>query len=80
MSLDTVLECYQLAESKIEQTLKHHLLPDFAANEVDKNVALLRGPLGQTLCDRLYRMQYLSAEQRENFIDIQSVLRAHTSP
>ena len=80
MSLDTVLECYQLAESKIEQTLKHHLLPDFAANEVDKNVALLRGPIGQTLCDRLYRMQYLSAEQRENFIDIQSVLRARTSP
>ncbi|TMO60336.1 hypothetical protein CWC18_13850 [Pseudoalteromonas aurantia] len=80
MSLDNIRECYQLAESKIEQTLKHHLLPDFSANEVDKNEALLRGPLGQTLCDRLYRMQYLSAEQRDNFIDIQSVLRAHTSP
>jgi hypothetical protein len=79
VNIDTVLECYRQAESKLELTLKHHLLPDFSASEEDHNVGLLRGPLGKTLCDRLYRMQYLSDEQREDFIDIQPALQSHSS-
>ncbi|WP_157592857.1 hypothetical protein [Pseudoalteromonas citrea] len=80
MSSDSVFECYEQAESKVEQALEHHLLPDFSANMLEGNTALLRGPLGQTLCDRLYRMQYLSAEHRAGFTNIQEALRGQTSP
>jgi len=75
MDFQKVVKNYHEADAKIDSALKANLLQDFDSGHEKSNITFLVGPLGLSICDRLYRMQYLNKPDLDKFESIQAKLR-----
>lgn len=66
-TFETVLDTCKVADRRLEGAVKAGLLGGHSLSSTDNNIALLTGPLGPVICDRLCRMQYLSKAQLSDF-------------